>query len=707
MDKQIIKNNILNNLDKLIYIKKNQYIYQKKYSQKEFDILLNQSIQFLFILYEQAKLQKNILINKIKKIKNKFPSIEQLNSIYKQYGGKKYSINEVNNMINISIQQIFILYIQIINEIKNLKQIYDKALNSVQLDQDLIVLSNRLHTNNRLHIKSTLPISSITINFYKSKYHPLLDITSIPDDEFYSSGILLNKYLNIYLEAKINLNFTIWNRSNFSISLPKDKLTILEINMYQNFFMYKENIIWLGKQYFLFIGNLLLNTTNFAYDDLTSFFNWLTHSNWDDKNIFPLVNDIGVPILAPLIKSFNIDNSLLIDIEFKDFIKLVPKTELHIHLEGCITKQLYIDMGGTHPNIDTLSGFDLFREYFNTFITDFEINMERLLKHIFNTRVQENIFYTQFQYTALKIKDKTGNYIPIKTQFDTIITIINNIQKDPIYDNIYIDFILDIPRGNAKSLPLYTQYFTDIISLLTSSNSSDNKYKQYIRGIGIGGTNESNTMGTTYKTDYDKINNDHHILIVPHAGELGSTNIACSSLKDCLDSYNVKRVGHGVRILECESLTNSEQIVRPINQFYLDICITSNLIFIPSPKYTINTHPIKELINKNYNITLSTDDPGLLKQQNAIYLDQTKYITLNSEYILLYYTILNDKIQLDRINYIKKIIFDGIECIPEYYINDNTNITNKIIYDTRYLSDIKHNFKNTVINLFNRYNIID
>jgi adenosine deaminase len=332
------------------------------------------------------------------------------------------------------------------------------------------------------------------------------------------------------------------------------------------------------------------------------------------------------------------------------YIKDLPKVELHVHFEAMIKLEDVKLMNMSAVLDQSSAPFVIFDFLVKLLCQDFPKNTGVLIESIFKDRLENNILYTQFQYSALKINEITT--LDVKNQFDIIIDHIKNLKvRDPIYNKIYIDFILDIPRGDTFHKPYFStgKYTDDIIKL-----NMNEKYKYFIRGLGIGGRVESNTIDNAYKEQFEKIR-DAGLYIIPHAGEFCESDVTCKSIKSALN-YS-KRIGHGVRILECkDKIDNPSDIV-------LDISITSNLTFIsnsdnclaapPPRKYTLDNHPIKELIHNGYTITLSTDDPGVLFKNG-------KNINLIDEYLLL--STLYKKFQ-DKIDIITNIVKNGINNI--------------------------------------------
>ncbi|NBV43139.1 hypothetical protein EBR96_10300, partial [bacterium] len=325
-------------------------------------------------------------------------------------------------------------------------------------------------------------------------------------------------------------------------------------------------------------------------------------------------------IIYPYINTIN-EHKDINDKKLLDFINKIPKVELHIHLEGIINNTLIKQFENpNNKNISELDNpFDNFNRNVEILCSSFKHNIKILLEYVYEDRYKQNIYYTQFHLSSLKIHNLTS--LTVQKQFDIIIDIISIIKQNIKYNHIIIQFILDIPRGNAFTYNYLENYFDEIIIL-----SKIDKYKQYIIAVGIGGRVENYTIDNTYLKYYQKFQNTT-LKIIPHAGEFGTTDVTCKSIQSALN-YS-QRIGHGVRIIECDKtqIKNKSNIV-------LDINISSNLKFIDQYNNDINLHPLKQILEE-YNITLSTDDPGILYSENK------EYINLLHEYKLLFKIIKN------------------------------------------------------------------
>ncbi len=128
-------------------------------------------------------------------------------------------------------------------------------------------------------------------------------------------------------------------------------------------------------------------------------------------------------------------------------------------------------------------------------------------------------------------------------------------------------------------------------------------FKDLIIGFDIAGP-EFNYRPSLFSSTFQKVKNAG-INITIHAGE--GDNV--ESIKDALEN-GAKRIGHGVRIIEDINLKSNKlgETASFIHkkQIPLEICITSNIHTNMYKSY--DTHPIKDLVDLGFNISLNTDN---------------------------------------------------------------------------------------------------
>ncbi len=120
----------------------------------------------------------------------------------------------------------------------------------------------------------------------------------------------------------------------------------------------------------------------------------------------------------------------------------------------------------------------------------------------------------------------------------------------------------------------------------------------YVVGFGNGG-NEMMHHFRDFKLAFDLIRNETNLGIHVHAGE------ACGaqSVWDALDYINPARIGHGVRSVEDERLMDELAERRIV----LEICPSSNIELGVYPSY--DAHPFNVLVDAGIPVTVNSDDP--------------------------------------------------------------------------------------------------
>ena len=89
--------------------------------------------------------------------------------------------------------------------------------------------------------------------------------------------------------------------------------------------------------------------------------------------------------------------------------------------------------------------------------------------------------------------------------------------------------------------------------------------------------------------------------ITVHAGEWAGA----ASVRSALEDMHAERIGHGVRILEDQSVV---ALARERGAAF-DVCLTSN--YQSGVVASLEAHPLLKMLEAGLNVTLATDDPGI------------------------------------------------------------------------------------------------
>ena len=311
----------------------------------------------------------------------------------------------------------------------------------------------------------------------------------------------------------------------------------------------------------------------------------------------------------------------------KEFIKNMPKIELHLHLEGAFTLQslmTLIDKYGGDPSINSEEDlrkkfvFKDFPHFIKTWIwknqffksaEDFEFTSYHTLKALH----QQNVIYTEAFYSPW---DFASNGLDAQEITEAHLAAVNRAEKD---FGIQCKLIADISRdvGWQNSVKRFKQ----IIPYRDKG----------VIGIGLGGSEQLFPNGL-YE-DVFKLAKQKEFHVVAHAGEAAGAD----SVRTAIDVLKVERIGHGVRAIEDHDLVEKLKEER----IPLEVCITSNLktgVFS-----SLEAHPIKYFFEQGLAVNINTDDPTMFGT------------TITDEFFLL-----SDKLNFSKHD-IQKLSFNAVE----------------------------------------------
>jgi len=281
--------------------------------------------------------------------------------------------------------------------------------------------------------------------------------------------------------------------------------------------------------------------------------------------------------------------------DFKQFIDGIPKTEIHIHLDGAFTlKHLFklINKYESVPKIKSLEGLKKKFEYkdFSHFINtwfwknslyrepiDFEESVFYSLKELFD----QNIVYIEAFISPWDYY-KSG----LNPQ-DIVRASIDGINRVEELCGIKCRLIVDITRDHGHETAMDR---LDEISQFLGDK---------VIGVGLGGSEHKYPASLFKEVFLEAKRRGFHC--VAHAGEVSGPESIWSAIND----LKIERIGHGVRATEDPELI--EYLVE--HQLPLEVCINSNIKTGVYPNYQEHTLPL--LVEKGVFVTLNSDDPTM------------------------------------------------------------------------------------------------
>ena len=281
------------------------------------------------------------------------------------------------------------------------------------------------------------------------------------------------------------------------------------------------------------------------------------------------------------------------NISIEDFIKAIPKAELHLHIEGTFEPELMLEIAKrNNKKINYTSVAELKEAYnFN--------NLQEFLDIYYagaGVLIHEQDFYDITWAYLEKIQDQ--NVIHTEIFFDPQTHTSRGIKFDTAINGIY-KALQDgkTTLGISSKLILCFLRHLDEESAISTLQSAL-EYRNWIVAIGL----DSSEIGhppSKFQRVFDQSLGEG-FLTVAHAGEEGPAEY----IFEALNLLKVSRIDHGNNSLNDESLI-AELVKRNMP---LTVCPLSNLKL--KVVHDLKYHPLKIMMNKGLLVTINSDDPA-------------------------------------------------------------------------------------------------
>ncbi len=274
-------------------------------------------------------------------------------------------------------------------------------------------------------------------------------------------------------------------------------------------------------------------------------------------------------------------------------ISLIPKVELHLHLDGAIppdllfsfvqrsepefTRQEFETMRGRLKSSD-FSEFVKFWVWKNSFIKTRE-DFRDVAYHVLKDLRKQNVRYAEIFYSP-------SDYERYGISFETITEGILEGRELALNDfGIVCELILDLVRDSGQD------------NALESLKKAKKFLGRGVTGIGLGGSEHAFPAENFVKAFREA--KSMGFRRVAHAGELAGAE----SVRAAVELLKAERIGHGTRSYEDPELL---EILRE-RQIPLEMCVVSNVSLGVCGSY--KEHPIKSYYDKGLLVTVNSDDP--------------------------------------------------------------------------------------------------
>lgn len=301
----------------------------------------------------------------------------------------------------------------------------------------------------------------------------------------------------------------------------------------------------------------------------------------------------------------------------EEFIKGLPKVELHLHIEGTFEPELMFEIANRngkkipYESIDDLEKaykFNNLQEFLDIYYAGANVLIEEQdfydLTWAYLSKVhQENLIHTEIFFDPQTHTDRG-------ISFDVVIKGIRSALEDG-KEKLGISY---------KLIMSFLRHLDEASAFKTLEEAMP--YKDWIDGIGLD-SSELGNPPSKFERVFAKCR-EEGFLVVAHAGEEGPSEY----IWEALDILHVNRIDHGNRSMEDPNLIKRLAEI----QMPLTLCPLSNLEL--KVVQDLKDHPVVQMMDNNLLVTVNSDDPAYFGgYMNANYLGVAKALNMSKKQI--------------------------------------------------------------------------
>ena len=300
-----------------------------------------------------------------------------------------------------------------------------------------------------------------------------------------------------------------------------------------------------------------------------------------------------------------------------EYIKKIPKAELHLHIEGSFEPELMFEIAQRNKvEIPYQSVEEVKKAYQFSCLQDFldiyyagasvllyEKDFYDLTMAYFKHCAEENVVHTEIMFDP-QTHTKRG------VSFETVIKGIQKAREDA-----------EEKYGISSLLIMsYLRHLSEEDAFETLEQSLP--YKHLIKAVGLDSSEKGNPPSKFQKVFEASIKEGY--VPVAHAGEEGPAEY----IWEALDLLKIARIDHGNNCLTDEVLV--KRLVD--DKIALTVCPLSNLEL--KVVDDLKDHPLKKMLNLGLKATVNSDDPAYFGgYMNANFLQTAEALDLTQEEI--------------------------------------------------------------------------
>ncbi|MDX1467877.1 MAG: adenosine deaminase [Acidimicrobiia bacterium] len=276
-----------------------------------------------------------------------------------------------------------------------------------------------------------------------------------------------------------------------------------------------------------------------------------------------------------------------------DFIRSLPKTELHVHIEGTLEPEMMFGLGERNGFDLPFESVDATREAYS--FTDLQSFLDIYYQGAAVLQTERDFYDLMFQYLS---RASTDGVRHAEVFFDPQTHTARGIGFE-----VFMPGFRAAIADARSSLGISTDMILCFLRHLGGDEAETTiavaePHLEGVIAVGLDST-ELNHPPELFSGAYDMAR-DLGLRAVAHAGEEGPPGYVWGSL----DILGVERVDHGVRSLEDPQLV--ERLKR--DQVPLTVCPLSNVALRVVDR--LEDHPLPTMLNQGLVVSANSDDPA-------------------------------------------------------------------------------------------------
>lgn len=299
--------------------------------------------------------------------------------------------------------------------------------------------------------------------------------------------------------------------------------------------------------------------------------------------------------------------------EIINFIKGLPKTELHLHLEGSLEPELMFELAKRNDiNLPFATVEEIREAYQFSELQDF---LDIYYQGMGVLQTQQDFYDLTYAYLS-KVAEQ--NVMHVEVFFDPQ----GHTERDVPFETV-IKGISEALADGKEKLGISSKLIMCFLRHLSEEDAEKTldqalPYKDLIHGVGL----DSSELGhppSKFERVFARAKKEG-LLAVAHAGEEGPPEY----VYEALDLLNIDRLDHGNRSLENDELV--DRLVK--SRMALTVCPLSN--YKLAGVTDMRDHPLKKMLDLGLNATINSDDPAYFGgYMNENYLAVTEALNLS------------------------------------------------------------------------------